>query len=110
VPDTANGVSLRGTSSNGDVVVGTSTNGTFALWAYRYKEGEGVTAIPRLPGGTFNRSIAVSPDGDLVLLSGNNLSPGNISEVYFWRASTNQIQQLGSPNTASTWNPGFHPL
>jgi len=106
VTDTANGVSPRGTSSSGDVVVGTSTNGTPALWAYRYKHGEGVTAIPRLPGGTFNRSIAVSPDGDLVLLSGNNPSHGNAIEVYFWRASTNQIQQLGSPNS-STWNPGY---
>ena len=107
VTDTTNGVSLRGSSSNGDVAVGTSVNAAFNLWAYRYKEGQGVAAIPRLPGGAFNRSIAVTPDGDLVLLSGNNVAHGNITEVYLWRASTNQIQELGAPNTVPTWNPGY---
>ena len=71
--------------------------------AYRYVHGSGVTAIPFLPGGSLNNAVAVSPDGDLVLVTGNASGNPN-EEVYLYRASTTAIQRLGSPNTP--WQPG----
>ena len=105
VTDAANSVALRGASSDGSVAVGSSVNAVGNGRAYRYKHGEGVSAIPLLPGGVFNAAVAVSPDGDLVLVSGHN--PAHVTvETYLWRASTGAIHQLGSPNSATTWGPG----
>lgn len=98
--DTQNNVTTRGTSTDGNVVVGISFGGPSpGGHAYRYEHGSGVSAIPTLPGGTVNSPLAVSPDGDLVLLSGNSAANPN-PEAYLWRASTNAIQPLGSPNAA----------
>lgn len=96
--DTQNAVVARGASTDGNVVVGTSSAPGVAH-AYRYEHGVGVAAIPTLPGGTFNAALAVSPDGDLVLVSGNSAGNPN-PEPYLWRKSTNAIQPLGSPNAA----------
>jgi hypothetical protein len=65
------------------------------------------TAIPLLPGGTSNQALAVSPDGDLVLVVGNGTGAPN-SEPYVYRASTGEIQRLGSPNPnlLEAWGPG----
>ena len=109
--DTSNAVAARGTSANGNVAVGTSTIlGTSQRRAFRYVHGSGVTPIPLLPGGVFNNALAVSPDGDKVLVTGNaNGIRGNefgiiFDEVYVYTASTDSIERLGSPN--AYWGAG----
>ena len=96
-------VAERGTSANGNVVVGSRFSTVADHIAYRYVHGSGVTHVPLLNGGTFNDAVAVSPDGDLVLVTGNSAANPN-GEAYLYRASTGAIQPLGSPNTA--WGPG----
>ena len=107
VADTNNNV--RSTSAaDGQVVVGTSlSNAAQNRKAYRYVHGSGVTAIPFLPGGTTSDALALSPDGDLVLVLGNASGAPN-GEPYLYRASTNTIQRLGSPNNhlLEAWGPG----
>lgn len=65
--------------------------------------GSGVTAISFLADGTLNDARAVSPDGNLVLVTGNSAANPN-GEAYLYTASTGAIQTLGSPNAA--WSPG----
>jgi hypothetical protein len=96
---TQNNVASRGASADGRVVVGGSSGAGFNR-AYRYEHGSGVSAIPTLPGGTVNAALAVSPDGDLLLMSGNSASNPTRPEAYLYRASTNAVQPLGSPNAA----------
>ena len=107
-----NGVAEKGTSADGSVAVGSSSffsaPNVFNRLAYRYVHASGVaTAIPLLPGGTTNNSLAVSPDGDLALVVGNGTGAPN-SEPYLYRASTGEIQRLGSPNPhlLEAWGPG----
>jgi len=104
--DTANPVAARGTSSDGSVVVGTSTTppygGTTNGRAFRYVQGVGVSAIPLLDGGTWNKALAVSPDGNLTLVGGNStLLP--MGEMYLYNSATSLTTRLGSPNTP--WEP-----
>ena len=101
--DTQNPVAERGSSANGNVAIGSSFSTTSNHKAYRYVHGSGVTAIPLLNGGTFNDALAVSPNGDLVLATGNSGANPN-GEAYLYTASTGAIQPLGSPNAA--WRPG----
>jgi len=102
---TTNLISNRGTSADGSVAVGTSSGGG-SVRAFRFVVGGGVTAIPLLPGGTTNRAMAVSPDGNLTLVAGasTDLPKG---ELYIHNATTNAITRLGSANTA--WNVGGSP-
>ncbi|MGH9237191.1 MAG: putative Ig domain-containing protein [Vicinamibacterales bacterium] len=107
-----NGVAEKGTSADGSVAVGTSSffsaPNVFNRLAYRYVHASGVaTAIPLLPGGTTNTALAVSPDGNLVLVVGNGVGAPN-SEPYLYRAGTGEIQRLGSPNNhlLEAWGPG----
>ena len=107
-----NGVAEKGTSADGSVAVGTSSffsaPNVFNRLAYRYVHASGVaTAIPLLPGGTSNVALAVSPDGNLVLVVGNGTGAPN-SEPYLYTADTGQIQRLGSPNNhlLEAWGPG----
>ena len=102
---TTNLIANRGTPANGSVAVGTSS-GNGDVRAFRYVVGGGVTAIPLLPGGATNRGLAVSPDGNLTLVSGPStyLPKG---ELYIHNASTNAITRLGSPSTA--WSQGGTP-
>lgn len=103
--DNASAPIARGTSSNGSVMVGTSTNtaidGTDLYGpgnaAFRYVQGSGVSAIPYLPtGGTWNMAAAVSADGNLALVIGNStLSPNG--ELYLYNATTSAITALGTP-------------
>ena len=103
----------RGTSSDGSVMVGTSTNtavdGTDLYGpgngAFRYVQGSGVSAIPYLPtGGTWNMAAALSPDGNLVMVVGNSTSSPN-GEVYLYNASTTTQTALGTP--AAGWYFGI---
>jgi hypothetical protein len=105
---TGNNIAGRGTSADGSVAVGTSfvapfsgTNGR----AFRYLHGNPagtVSAIPLLAGGTWNKAIAVSPDGVLVLTSGDSTFLPN-GEMYLYDATTGITTPLGSPNTP--WVP-----
>ncbi len=61
-----------------------------------------MTEIPKLTGGTWNASEAVSPDGNLVLVAGDSTSYPN-GEVYVYNASTCTTTPLGSPNRP--WEP-----
>jgi len=109
--DNTSFVVARGSSANGNVAVGTSSNNTVCCQrrAFRYVHGSGMTLIPLLPGGSINSAFAVSPDGDKVLVTGNAGPFGNAvgtitDQVYVYTASTNSIERLGSPN--SYWGPG----
>lgn len=112
--DTDNPVAERGTSASGCVAVGSSFSTAANHKAYRYVHGSGVAAIPFLAGGTFNDAVAVSPspgascasaqDGDLVLVTGNS-GANPRGEAYLYRASTGDVQPLGSPN--ALFSPGY---
>jgi hypothetical protein len=103
--DTTNGIASRGTSLDGSVVVGFSAGGPGTAHAYRYVHGIGVSAIPRLAGGTFNRAVALSPDGNLTLVSGNSTAlPNGGTYVYDTTLpAAPVVTKLGSPNSA--WTP-----
>lgn len=105
-----NVVAARGISFDGSVIVGTSfggedffrgTNGR----AFRYVHGSPtgtVSEVPLLSGGTWSTSLAVSPDGGLVLAAGNSTHLPN-GEVYLYDATTGLTTALGSANTP--WAP-----
>jgi hypothetical protein len=100
--DTQNSIARGGVSADGTVIVGDSFTPGPAR-AYRYEHGLGTAPVPFLPGGTFSRALAVSPDGDVVLVLGNSAENPN-SEPYFYRASTGVVESLGTPNTP--WRVG----
>ncbi len=101
--DTSSGPAGRGTSADGSVMVGTSTNDNvlvnfygFGNRAFRYVHGVGVSAIPLLTGGDWNIAIAVSPNGNLALAGGNSTSAPN-GEVYLHNATSGTLTPLGTP-------------
>ncbi|WP_438480140.1 beta strand repeat-containing protein [Oleiharenicola lentus] len=100
----------RGISANGNVIVGNSyvyatTQGQHAAAgnnAFRFVQGTGISAIPKLTGGTWNSPLALSPDGNLSLVAGNStLYPAGA--VYLHNATSGALTELGSPNAA--WGP-----
>jgi len=94
----------RATSSDGSVMVGTSTNsatdgGDFygiGNSAFRYVQGSGISAIPYLAGGTWNIAVAISPDGNLALVAGDSTASPN-GELYLYNATTTAQSTLGTP-------------
>jgi hypothetical protein len=96
---TGSSVAPRGTSADGSVVVGSSSLGDRA---FRYVQGIGVSEIPHLPGGSWSRSLALSPNGNLALVAGDSTAQP-IGEVYLYDATTGATTALGSPNTP--WVP-----
>ena len=52
--------------------------------------------------GNKNQAVAVSPNGNLVLVAGNSPAYPN-GEAYFYNATSGATTPLGSPN--STWSP-----
>lgn len=106
--DTGSFTAARGASFDGSVMVGTSfvfpltdTNGRAFRYVHSSPVGT-VSAIPLLPGGTWNRALAVSPDGRTALVAGNSRSLPN-GEIYLYDAVAGTTQVLGSPNTL--WAP-----
>lgn len=113
--DNVNPVAERGSSADGRVAVGSSFNTTSPNQrrkAYRHVHGSGVTAIPLLPGGPFqmNDAVAVSPDGNLVLVTGDSAEfPNGEAYLYdFSKPAAEAITKLGAPNgsRAAPWRPG----
>ena len=108
VGDNTSSPTARGTSSDGSVMVGTSTNlvtsgGNFygpGNGAFRYVQGSGVSAIPYLPGGAWNIAVALSPDGNLAMVVGDSPTAPN-GEVYLYNAATTAVTALGTP--AAGW-------
>src|SRR5712671_3723417 len=93
----------RGTSSDGLVMVGSSFSTSPELEnlrGFRYVHGTPgtVTAVPMLAGGTWNNPVAISADGNLVLVEGNSTSLPN-GEMYIYNATSGLNTRLGSPNT-----------
>lgn len=100
----------RGASSDGSVAVGWNFRIDGATGfpvspaddqAFRYTNIGGSTSvadIPRLTGGTWNRPVAISGDGNLVTMFGDTgLFPNG--EIYVYNATTGAKTELGSPNT-----------
>jgi uncharacterized membrane protein len=106
---TVNPIASNATSADGSVAVGFSGSGPSDHRAFRYQQGVGVSAIPLLAGGPFrvNDAVAVSPDGDLMLVTGDSEENPN-GEAYLYRASNGAITPLGVPNgsRAIVWRPG----
>jgi len=101
--DTSSSAAGRGTSADGSVMVGTSTNNDvlvgfygFGNRAFRYVHGVGVSAIPLLPGGNWSEALAVTPNGNLTLVSGNSTAAPN-GEVYLHNAASGTVTPLGTP-------------
>jgi hypothetical protein len=103
--DDISGPAGRGTSADGSVMVGTSTNsatdgGDFygpGNHAFRYVHATGtVSTIPYLTGGSWNTALAVSPDGNLALALGDSAAAPK-GEVYLHNAASGAITPLGTP-------------
>ena len=94
----------RTTSSDGSILVGSvnKSDDTSILRAMRYEHGVGSSLFPLLAGGTWNDSLAVSPDGNTALLRGDSSAHVN-GEIYLHQTDTGELIPLGSPNTA--WDP-----
>ncbi len=102
--DNQSGPAPRGCSADGSVMVGTSINTTTGhQGAFRYLQGTGVSAMPYLAGGTWNASLAVSPDGNLALLTGNS-SGAPQGEFYLYNATSHAVTALGTPNGSRAAN------
>ena len=100
-----NSPTTRGTSSDGSVVVGVLSGGSAGIRAYIYDHGTGVSSMipflnPGDPLSTRSASRAVSPDGNLVLVSAPTTQAPNGS-FYIYNVATGATTDLGSPNT--TW-------
>jgi hypothetical protein len=101
----------RATSSDGSVMVGTSYNSVTTgnnsygpgNAAFRFVQGGGVTAIPVLPGGTWNVGVAVSPDGNLAMAVGDS-STAPYGEVYLYNAATTATTAFGTPVAGWVFN------
>ncbi|HET7536608.1 MAG TPA: hypothetical protein VFJ90_09155, partial [Candidatus Didemnitutus sp.] len=95
----------RAASADGSSMIGTSTNtnvdgGDFygaGNAAYRFTMAGGVTAIPKLPGGSWNISLALAPSGNLALLVGESASAPN-GEAYLQNFLSGAQSSLGTPN------------
>jgi hypothetical protein len=111
LPGTTSGniASRQATSSNGTIMAGTSFTNPFSNstggHAYRYVHGAPVpvSAIPELTGGTWSKALALSSNGNLVLVAGNSTHFPN-GQMNVYNAALNTTTSLGSPNTA--WVPG----
>jgi hypothetical protein len=95
----------RGASSDGAVAVGvfsTSNPAAVDSQAFRYVHGAGTTLIPLLDGGTYNIPIAITGDGDMVVLTGDTPDLP-VRDVYTYAPSaTPQVTRLGVPNLGMT--------
>ncbi len=109
--DTNNSPVIRGISANGSVIIGTSFanpySGKVGGQAFRYNFNNvtntgSLFALPFLPGGTWNRAAAISPNGALTLVTGNGFGYAN-GELAIHNAATDTYTTLGSPNTP--WTP-----
>ena len=85
-----------------------ANGGTFsnAGQAFRYTHGSpsgNLAPIPKLdPSSTWNGAVALSGDGNLVLVAGDSPAYPN-GEVYLYNATTGASTSLGSPNRP--WSP-----
>ncbi|MFO0839131.1 MAG: PEP-CTERM sorting domain-containing protein [Phycisphaerae bacterium] len=71
-----------GASSDGAVIVGLFTNGSFQSEAFRWTSGSGVVGIGDLPGGAFNSiANACSDDGSVIVGAGVS---ANGTEAFRW--------------------------
>jgi uncharacterized membrane protein len=96
----------RSVSSNGNILVGTASTGTFAAAGNRAfiwdNNATTMSAVPLLTGGTWNGAIAVNAAGTLGLFGGDSTANPN-SEVYLWNGS---ITPLGSPQAGWVYSGG----
>jgi hypothetical protein len=101
------------TSTDGSVTVGTSANSAITGGkfygpgnaAYRYVEGSGVSAIPMLPGGTWNQGVAISPDGTVALVGGDSPT-APFGEPYLYNFVSAAATPLGTPAAGWRFNGG----
>jgi hypothetical protein len=105
----------RGTSSDGQIMVGAAFDGSFShvttpptglgtnTRAFRYTHTTGTLSgttevIPFLTDGTWNFPIALSSDGSVTVVAGNSTAyPGG--EIYLTNGNNEVIDTLGSPNS-----------
>jgi hypothetical protein len=109
--DTNNNTVQRGISASGNTIIGTSFanpySGTAGGQAFRYNFNNAtntgsIAGIPFLPGGTWNKPAAITPNGALTLIAGNSGAFPN-GEMAIHNVVDGSITQLGSPN--SPWTP-----
>lgn len=89
----------RGTSANGNIMVGSSAAPGGQQQAYRYVHGVGMSLIPYAPGGTWSAAEAITPDGQTVILRGSSTAypgSGSIGEFFRWTQSGGH-EPLGMP-------------
>ena len=109
--DVSSGIALHGASADGLVATGFSAGpgpdqlvvgrGFRYTWNPLTNTGT-IVQVPFLPTGTWNRGIGLTPDGRYMLMLGDSTHAPNGS-VYIYDASTNEMEDLGSPSGA--WRP-----
>lgn len=91
----------RGVSSNGSIMVGTTTLAdAITTKAFIYNNTTSTfTTIGTLPGGTNSQALAVSANGNIVFGSSQSTAHPN-GEAFFYNATTSTFTALGTPNNA----------
>jgi probable HAF family extracellular repeat protein len=97
--DTSSSPTPRGVSSDGSVMIGTRflSAGVTTL-GYRYTTSGGFQTIPTLSGGTWSSALAVTADGNTVLVQADSSAFPN-GEAAFW-TPTGGYTLLGSPDAS----------
>ena len=103
---TNNVTTFGGTTTTGALAIGVSyttpytatTNGR----AFIYSHPGSTLGLPLLPGGNWSKPLAISPDGERILLAGDSSSSSN-GEIYGFNLTSGNVMSFGSPQ--SRWWP-----
>jgi hypothetical protein len=99
--DTWSTPSPRAVSNDGSVMLGTSLTVVVLPGpgnrAFRYVHGSGMVALALLDGGSWNASLALTPDGNLALGVADSAAYPN-GELVQWNARTGTTKPWGSPD------------
>lgn len=95
----------RGVSDDGSVMIGTSiadaTTGLGRGYVYRHRHG--MSALPLLPGGTWNGTFGLTPSGRTIVGYGNSTAHPN-GEIVLWDCR-GRARSLGLPASVTRVSP-----
>lgn len=90
----------RATNADGSAVVGGSPTGPGGV-GFVYRHGQGISALPLAPGGTWTTAIAITPGGRIIAGTGDSTEHPN-GEFLLWRDG--KLVHLGLPGVETGTN------